>query len=230
MSDAQKRAIDPEILALDERDRERLVRLVLSLRSRGVADLTVLGAVEHVPRRLFVMAADRARALDDRPLVIECGQTATQPSVIARAVQALAVGPDHKVLEIGTGSGYGSAILARVARQVFTLDRYQTLVELAVERFAALRLDNVTAAVGDGQLGWPDHGPYDRILVNAAAPEIPPALLGQLKPEGVLVMPIGEGGAWQSLVRIRKADAGMPAEPVMEVRFAALVPGRAATL
>lgn len=230
MPDVPTRSIDPAILALDARDRERVARLVLGLRTRGVSDMAVLGAIEQIPRKLFVMAEDRDCALADRPKVIECGQTAMAPSVVGRCLQALRLAPGQRILDVGTGSGYTAAVMARIAGKVFTLDRYQTLVELAAERFAALRLDNVVAAVGDGLQGWRDHAPFDRIFVAGAVAEIPSLLVEQLRPEGILLAPVGAAGEWQQLVRVTRADRGVETETVMDVRFTALTPGRAATL
>lgn len=230
MSDIFQSPIDPAILALEEDDRVRLAQLVLTLRRRGIGDKVVLAALEQVPRRLFVAAGDRARAFDDRPIAIECGQIATAPSVIGQMLVALKVARAHKVLDVGTGSGYTAAVLSHMAQWVWTIDRYQTLVHLAVQRFAALRLTNVTAAVGDGVEGWEAHAPFDRILVSAAAPEVPHGLLGQLAPGGILVMPVGKPGEPQALTRFARTDRGFEAEVVGKVRFVALVPGRAAVL
>ncbi|MEJ1159486.1 protein-L-isoaspartate(D-aspartate) O-methyltransferase [Prosthecomicrobium sp. N25] len=230
MSDAYRPPIDPSILSLDEEERVRLARLILGLRVRGLRDMTVLGAIEQVPRKLFVTAEDRHRALNDRPLAIECGQTIPAPSTVGTLLQALGPAPGQRVLEVGTGSGYMAAVIARIAGTVFTLDRYRTLVELAVERFAALRAGNVVAAVGDGFLGWPDHAPFDRILVSGSAPEVPAALLEQLRPEGALVMPVGAAGAPQRLLRLTRGDRGLVEEDLGEIRAVPLVPGRAQTL
>jgi protein-L-isoaspartate(D-aspartate) O-methyltransferase len=230
MSESFRRPIDPSILALDAEERVRLARLILSLRIRGISDMGVLGAIEQVPRKLFVAAEDRLRALNDRPLVIECGQTATAPSTLGTMLQALRLGPGQRVLEVGTGSGYGAAVMGRLVERVFTMDRYQTLVELAVERFAALRAGNVVAAVGDGFLGWPEQAPFDRILVSGSARQVPEALLLQLKPDGILVMPVGDPGTTQRLVRLSRVERELVEETVGEVRFVPLVAGKAAVL
>jgi protein-L-isoaspartate(D-aspartate) O-methyltransferase len=190
----------------------------------------VLGAIEQVPRKLFVAAEDRLRALNDRPLVIECGQTATAPSTLGTMLQALRLGPGQRVLDVGTGSGYAAAVMGRLVERVFTMDRYQTLVELAVERFAALRAGNVVAAVGDGFLGWPEQAPFDRILVSGSARQVPEALLLQLKPDGILVMPVGDPGTTQRLVRLSRVERELVEETVGEFRFVPLVAGKAAVL
>ncbi|MCW1844023.1 protein-L-isoaspartate(D-aspartate) O-methyltransferase [Prosthecomicrobium hirschii] len=221
------RPIDPAILAMDEHDRVRLARLVLSLRSRGVFDPAILSAIEQCPRKIFAAAEDRIRAFDDRPLAIECGQTATAPSTIGRILQHLKIGPDQRVLDIGTGSGFAAAVMARIARQVFTVERYRGLVDLALGRFLALRLGNLEAAFGDGLEGWADQAPFDRIHVAGSAPRIPDVLLSQLAPEGVLVMPVGEPGTVQQLQRVVRRRDGFHAEVLGAVRFVPLVPGRA---
>jgi protein-L-isoaspartate(D-aspartate) O-methyltransferase len=230
MSESFRRPIDPSILALDAEERVRLARLILSLRIRGISDMGVLGAIEQVPRKLFVAAEDRLRALNDRPLVIECGQTATAPSTLGTMLQALRLGPGQRVLDVGTGSGYAAAVMGRLVERVFTMDRYQTLVELAVERFAALRAGNVVAAVGDGFLGWPEQAPFDRILVSGSARQVPEALLLQLKPDGILVMPVGDPGTTQRLVRLSRVERELVEETVGEFRFVPLVAGKAAVL
>jgi protein-L-isoaspartate(D-aspartate) O-methyltransferase len=225
-----RRPVDPGILALSDEERVRLARLVLALRSRGVDDRAVLTAIEQVPRKLFVAAEDQPRALIDRPLPIECGQMTSAPSVVGVMLSRLGLKRDSKVLEVGTGSGYAAAVMGKVVGRVYAIERYRTLVELAEERFAALRLDNVAVRAGDGLLGLPEHGPYDRILVNGAVAEVPPALLSQLKFGGVMVLPIGPPGAVQSLVRVTKTDRDPILETLRDVRFTALVPGRAAVL
>lgn len=223
------RPVDPAITAMDEQDRIRLARLVLTLRRKGV-DAAVLAAIEQAPRKIFAAAEDRLRAFDDRPLPLECGQTATAPSTIGLMIKALRVGPEHRVLEIGTGSGFAAAVLARMARSVHTVERWRGLVEAATERFVALRLGTVQIALADGAHGWPEAAPFDRILVSASALEVPPDLLGQLSMNGILVMPLGAPGEPQIVTRVVRRPDGFHVEPVLEARFAPLIPGIAAAL
>src|SRR5690606_25346619 len=154
-------------------------------------DLRVLRALELVPRERFVEPEQAEQAYVDQAMPIECGQTISQPYVVAAMTEALNLEPSHKVLEIGTGSGSQAAILAHLAAHVVTVERYRTLAETAERRLQDLDLDNVTVIVGDGTLGAPEHAPFDRIVVTAATAEIPPALLEQLKEGGVLVAPVG---------------------------------------
>jgi len=169
----------------------RLARLILSLRSQGVGDPAVLNAIETTPRDLFTPDLFQERAWEDQALPIACGQTISQPFIVGLMTQALSVEKRDRILEIGTGSGYQTTILSKLARLVYTVERYRTLMAEAEQRFKTLGLTNVITRFGDGGLGWPEQAPFDRILVTAAAPEEPKALLSQLKPTGVLVAPIG---------------------------------------
>jgi protein-L-isoaspartate(D-aspartate) O-methyltransferase len=200
-------------------------RLVLALRKAGVTDPTVLAAIEATPRDLFVEPTFQERAWDDTPLPINCGQTISQPFVVGAMTSALELEPRSKVLEIGTGSGYQTAILARLARRIFTLERFRTLQRAAEERIRRLGLTNVVMKVSDGGTGWPEQAPFDRIIVTAAAPARPDALLQQLAPGGVLVAPVGPG-ATQELLRYRLREDGVfEEEALMEVRFVPMLPG-----
>ena len=179
---------------------------------------------------LFVPPESRNEAYSERALPIDCGQTISQPYVVAAMSEALAVKPDHKVLEIGTGSGYQAAILAHLAKSVVSVERYRTLAGEARARLASLGLANVTVLVGDGSDGAPDYGPFERIIVTAAAPEIPPALNEQLTPGGILLAPIGPLDGVQMLTRFKKTTGGkLAAEELMAVRFVPLVAGKAAS-
>ena len=200
------------------------IRLVMALRKAGITDTAVLGAMEAVPRALFISDAFADRAYDDTALPIDCEQTISQPSVVAAMSVALEVGERHTVLEIGTGSGYQAAILAKLARRVHTIERHAALAEQARARFEALRLHNITPHRGDGTQGWVHAAPYDRIMVTAAAEEIPPALLEQLAPGGVMVLPVGEVNEMQQLLRVRKdAEGEVVVEELLNVRFVPLV-------
>lgn len=203
---------------------------ILGLRRRGIRDLAVLRAMELVPRPLFVDPMMRRHAYDDVALPIACGQTMSQPSLVAAMTEALGVTADQTVLEVGTGSGYQAAVLSHLAARVVTVDRYRSLVSEAQTRFEVLGLRNVTAYVGDGMNGMPARAPFDRILVTAAAPDIPPALMDQLKLGGVIVAPLGAPEEVQTLVRIVKEQSGRSRTDLMKVRFVPLVPGAAATL
>ncbi|MFG1212623.1 protein-L-isoaspartate(D-aspartate) O-methyltransferase [Xanthobacter flavus] len=203
---------------------------ILRLRQRGIRDLAVLRAIELVPRPLFVDPMMRRHAYDDVALPIACGQTMSQPSLVAAMTEALGVTADQTVLEVGTGSGYQAAVLSHLAARVVTVDRYRSLVSEAQTRFEVLGLRNVTAYVGDGMNGMPARAPFDRILVTAAATDIPAALMDQLKLGGVIVAPLGAPEEVQTLVRIVKEQSGRSRTDLMKVRFVPLVPGAAATL
>lgn len=217
-------------ISVAETDRTALARLVLALSRKGIHDRRILAAVEAIPRSLFVSADWHGKALEDRPVPIECGQTIDSPSTLALTYQAAGIAPDHRVLEIGTGSGYGTSILAALAAKIYTVERFRTLGELAAERFATLHLDNVVASIHDGFEGFARNAPFHRIVVDGAI-EVPPrALLDQLAPQGVLIAPIGVAGSRQVLTRYVRKDKGLDIEPVCEVRRIALVAGRAAAL
>ena len=208
------------------------IRLVLDLRAGGVTDTRVLAAIERVPRELFVPAPFRDKAYDDAALPIGHHQTVSQPLVVALMTQALAPGDRQRVLEIGTGSGYQAAILARLCRRLYTIERHVELLREAEARFARLRLGNITARAGDGTRGWPKLAPFDRIMVTAAAPAVPETLVAQLAVGGVMVVPVGRPGDEQRLIRVRRAAQGVETEDLAGVRFVplvdGLVPGRGA--
>jgi protein-L-isoaspartate(D-aspartate) O-methyltransferase len=206
------------------------MQFLLGLRQRGIRDTDVLRALETVPREIFVDPADRDVAWEDRALPIACGQTISQPSLVATMTEALDVRPGHTVLEIGTGSGYQAAILGRLAGRVVTLERFRTLAEQAEARLKRLGLANVEVHVADGSLGWPDAAPYDRIIVTAAAAEIPPAVFEQLAVGGIMVAPVGPEGEVQELVRITRTAAGRDERSLLPVRFVPLLPGVARSL
>ena len=214
----------------DETPETRRARLILNLRSQGVSDPAVLTALEQTPRELFTPQLFQERAWEDSALPIACGQTISQPFIVGLMTQALTIGPRARVLEIGTGSGYQTAVLSRLARLVYTVERYRTLLGEAEARFKALQLGNIITRFGDGGEGWPKQAPFDRILVTAAAPDEPKALLAQLKPAGVLVAPIGRGPV-QILKRYAgDGKGGFREEVLCEVRFVPLLEGVAREL
>jgi len=219
-----------------ETEAERKMRFLFALRSRGVTDRKVLAAMERIDRGLFVRGHFADRAHDDMPLPIGCGQTISQPSVVGLMTQALEVGPRDIVLEVGTGSGYQAAILAQLARRIYTIDRQRRLVRDAEQVFMALGLHNIVARTGDGCLGaqagknaapFADQAPFDRIIITAAAEDPPPTLLAQLRVGGVMVLPVGQSDMVQQLVRVRRDESGYTYEELRPVRFVPLVPGLA---
>lgn len=209
----------------DETDAERKMRFLFGLRSRGVTDARVLTAMERVDRGLFVRGHFSDRAYDDMPLPIACGQTISQPSVVGLMTQALNVQPRDTVLEVGTGSGYQAAILAYLARRVYTVDRHRRLVREAQGVFQALGLVNITAFTADGSYGLPDQAPFDRIIVTAAAEDPPGPLLAQLKVGGIMVLPVGQSDTVQSLIKVTRGISGYDYEELRPVRFVPLIEG-----
>jgi protein-L-isoaspartate(D-aspartate) O-methyltransferase len=203
----------------------RKVRLVMELRRAGIADTRVLGAIEQVPREMFVPPTFADQAYENVALPIGHGQTVSQPLVVALMTEALEVGDRHKVLEIGTGSGYQTAILARLCRRIFTIERHRALYREAEKRLSALRLHNVTTRFGDGTKGWVEQVPFDRIMITAAAADVPGRLTESLAVGGILVAPIGEERRDQTLVRIRRGEGGFATEELGAVRFVPLVAG-----
>ena len=203
----------------------RKMQFLYALRSRGVTDKAVLQAMEEIDRGPFVRGLFAERAYEDMPLPIACGQTISQPSVVGLMTQALQVTPRDKVLEIGTGSGYQAAILAKIARRVYTIDRHRRLVREARAIFEELDLHTITAITGDGSHGLPDQAPFDRIIVTAAAEDPPGPLLAQLKVGGIMVLPVGQSDAVQSLIRVRKHETGLEYDELREVRFVPLLEG-----
>lgn len=207
-----------------EEDASNRIRLLMKLRTGGITDTNVLAAMENVPRELFVEDTFIEHAWDDTALPIASGQTISQPTVVAWMTWALEIEPRMRVLEIGTGSGYQAAILAKLSRRVYTIERHRDLLQLAEERFRKLKLTNIVTKPGDGSKGWREAAPFDRIMVTAAAPSIPAALLEQLAPGGVMVVPVGNSVADQILLRIRKDDNGkITTQHLMNVRFVPLV-------
>jgi len=202
--------------------RDHMVRRHLA--ARGIRDRAVLEAMRTVPREAFLPPELAEFAYEDAPLPIAQGQTISQPYIVALMTEALALKPGDRALEIGTGSGYAAAVLGRVAREVYTVERHGELAETAAARLRALGFDNVHVLHGDGTLGWAEHAPYDAIVVAAGGPEVPEALLTQLAPGGRLVIPIGEDRTLQELVRItRELDGTLRRESLGDVRFVPLI-------
>lgn len=202
------------------------IGLIMQLRRRGIRDTKVLRAIERVPRELFVDPAFADHAYQDIALPIECGQTISQPYVVAFMTEQLDLDERHKVLEVGTGSGYQAAVLSHLCRRLYTIERWRELQKAAERRFAQLGIANITTIIGDGWLGWPPQAPFDRIIVTAAARAAPPKLVEQLKMGGRMVIPLGEDRDSQSLVAIDKTEDGIVATPLLPVRFVPLVHGR----
>jgi protein-L-isoaspartate(D-aspartate) O-methyltransferase len=206
------------------------MEFLLALRRRGIMDASVLRAMEEVPRERFVEAGQAGDAYADQAMPIACGQTISQPYVVAYMTEQLDVGGKDRVLEIGTGSGYQAAVLSRLAAEVVSVERYRTLAQAARARLAALGYGNVEVLVGDGLLGAPERAPYDRIIVTAAAEQIPAALVAQLKECGVMVLPLGPQRGAQTIVKLTKTRDGLDREELIAVRFVPLLPGMAREL
>jgi protein-L-isoaspartate(D-aspartate) O-methyltransferase len=202
----------------------------LTLRQRGISDRAVLRAMDEIPRAEFVNSDFAGRAYADQALPIDCGQTISQPYVVAYMTEQLGLRPHHRVLEVGTGSGYQAAVLARLAREVVSLERYRTLAEAARERLRALGIRNVEVIVGDGLAGAPGRAPFDRIIVTAAAAELPQTLLDRLADDGVMVLPLGPQNGVQHIIKLTKSQTGIAREELIAVRFVPLLPGQAMEL
>ena len=201
--------------------------MLLSIRDLGVTDVGVLEAIEVTPREMFVAEPFMGQAYDDVALPIGHHQTLSQPSVVARMTQALDVTDRMKVLEIGTGSGYQAAVLARLCRRLYTIERHPQLLKDAERRLAKLGLVNVTMVAGDGSLGWPEQAPFERIMVTAAAADIPEILLGQLARGGIMIVPVGLDENDQRLLRVRRTDGGIETEDLGPTRLVPLIAGKA---
>jgi protein-L-isoaspartate(D-aspartate) O-methyltransferase len=215
-------------MSADEKT-ERM-EFMLMLRRRGISDQAVLRAMDEVPREHFVERGYADSAYTDHALPIACGQTISQPYVVAYMTEKLAVEPHHRVLEVGTGSGYQAAVLSRIAREVVTIERYRTLAETARIQLKTLGYRNVDVVIGDGLSGWPVCAPFDRIIVTAAAESIPDALVEQLALGGIMILPLGPHRGSQELVKLTKTKDGLERENLIAVRFVPLLPGRAREL
>ncbi len=204
---------------------EQRMRFIYTIRSKGVMDEVVLAAMEATPREMFLEGTFFERAYEDRPLPIHCGQTISQPSVVAMMTQALELNKRCKVLEVGTGSGYQAAVLSKLSRRVYTVERYGALAANAKKVLQNLDLGNVTVVTGDGSLGLPEQAPFDRILVTAAAEDPPATLLEQLKVGGIMVLPVGQSDTVQTLIKVIKTEDDIEYIEMGEVRFVPLVEG-----
>jgi protein-L-isoaspartate(D-aspartate) O-methyltransferase len=202
----------------------------LALRRRGISDQAVLRAMDEVPREYFVGPEFTDSAYADQALPIACGQTISQPYVVGYMSEQLELEPGHRVLEIGTGSGYQAAVLSRIVREVVTIERYRTLADTALARLKTLGYGNVAIFAGDGLLGAPELAPFDRIIVTAAAEEVPQALVEQLAEGGKMVLPLGPRNGTQHIVKLTKTGSGLARENLIAVRFVPLLPGQAREL
>lgn len=204
---------------------EAKMQFLYALRSHGVTETAVLQAMEQIDRGAFVKGYFNERAYEDMPLPIPCGQTISQPSVVGLMTQALRLTGREKVLEVGTGSGYQAAILSKLARRVYTIDRHRRLVQEARGVFEAMDLTNITAITADGSFGLAEQAPFDRIIVTAAAEDPPGPLLAQLKEGGIMVLPVGQSDTVQHLIRVRKTADGLEYDELRAVRFVPLLEG-----
>lgn len=204
----------------------RKIRLIMELRRSGITDTRVLAALERVPREMFIPHAFADKAYDNTTLPIGQGQTISQPYVVAMMTQSLEIDPRHKVLEVGTGSGYQAAILSQLCRRVYTMERHKSLLKEAEQRFGMMRLHNITTLAGDGYQGWPEKNqvPFDRIIVTAAANKnAPDTLLNQLALDGIMIIPIRISALKERLIRIQRTESGFDIQDLMDVRFVPLI-------
>ena len=202
------------------------IRLIMELRRSWISDTSVLSAIELTSREAFLPEALHDRAYENVALPIDCGQTISQPLVVGVMTQALRMEERMRVLEVGTGSGYQTAILSRLCRRVYTIERYKRLMAQAEKRFTELGLTNITTRVGDGSKGWPEQAPIARIIVTAAAADVPPALADQLDEGGIMIVPVGDEYGNQQVLRITRTADGFDHEELLPVRFVPLVEGK----
>ncbi len=201
----------------------RVIRLLMELRRLGVTDAAVLGAIERVPREKFVLPQFLDQAYENIALPIGEGQTISQPIVVGMMTQALELNDRCKVLEVGTGSGYQTAVLAPLCRRIYSIERHKILLKETEKRFRELRLTNVTAIAGDGSRGWPEQAPFDRIMVTCAGKTLPEILIAQLAVGGVMIVPVGSRSSDQEVLRVRRTAEGYSTESLFPVRFVPLV-------
>lgn len=225
MNDAHEKSLG------DTRSREEMMALLLAIREQGVMDSSLLNVFEATPRRMFLNAGQVQGRLGPKSgAPIACGQVQTPPTVIAGVIQALDIKPTDKVLEVGTGSGYQSALIARTCGKLYSIDRFKTLIAEAEQRFRGLKLTNIITRVSDGELGWPEQGSFDCIVINAGVRAVPTVLLDQLKPEGKIVAPILQEKTAADIVLHIKAYDGLKVEHLRSARFLPLIPGIAVNL
>jgi protein-L-isoaspartate(D-aspartate) O-methyltransferase len=205
---------------------EEKMQFILSVRSKGVVDINVLKALESLNREHFLKGVFAQRAYEDTPLPIDCGQTISKPSVVGIMTQALKITTRDKILEIGTGSGYQTAILSKLARRVYSVERYKPLYDEARQIFKKLNLNNITPIWGDGSQGIVEQQPFDRIIVTAAAEDPPPILLNQLKVGGIMIIPVGQSDEIQKLIKVERTETNFKYEDLCDVRFVPLLEGR----
>jgi len=201
------------------------MKLIMELRQAGVSDMDILKAIERTPRELFVPPIFADYAYENAALPIDMGQTISQPLVVAEMTRALELNDRIKILEIGTGSGYQSVVLSHLCRRVYTIERHRSLLGQAEQVFRHLKRHNITTMCGDGAKGWPEQAPFERILVTAVAHDIPPVLSDQLSIGGIMVLPVGDDPASQTLLRVTRTEDGMDVEDLGDVRFVPLVGG-----
>jgi protein-L-isoaspartate(D-aspartate) O-methyltransferase len=206
------------------------MEFLLTLRRRGIGSAAVLKAMDEVPRERFVGAGLAGSAYADQALPIACGQTISQPYVVAYMTEQLELKPEHRVLEIGAGSGYQAAVLSHLVQEVVTIERYRTLADIARERLKGLGIRNVEVIAGDGFAGCAERAPFDRIIVTAAAESVPQPLVDQLAGDGIMILPLGPHEGVQDLVKLRKTKEGLTRESLISVRFVPLLPGQAREL
>ena len=209
-----------------QKNDEKKMQFILSVRSKGVVDDNVLKAIESLNREHFLKGVFAQRAYEDTPLPIECGQTISKPSVVGIMTQALKITTRDKILEIGTGSGYQTAILSKLARRVYSVERFKPLYDEARHIFKKLNLNNITPIWGDGSQGIVEQQPFDRIIVTAAAEDPPPILLNQLKVGGIMIIPVGQSDEIQKLIKVERTETNFKYEDLCDVRFVPLLEGR----
>ena len=209
-----------------QKNDEKKMQFILSVRSKGVVDDNVLKAIESLNREHFLKGVFAQRAYEDTPLPIECGQTISKPSVVGIMTQALKITNRDKILEIGTGSGYQTAILSKLARRVYSVERFKPLYDEARQIFKKLNLNNMTPIWGDGSQGIVEQQPFDRIIVTAAAEDPPPILLNQLKVGGIMIIPVGQSDEIQKLIKVERTETNFKYEDLCDVRFVPLLEGR----
>lgn len=209
-----------------QKNDEKKMQFILSVRSKGVVDNNVLKAIESLNREHFLKGVFAQRAYEDTPLPIECGQTISKPSVVGIMTQALKITTRDKILEIGTGSGYQTAILSKLARRVYSVERFKPLYDEARQIFKQLNLNNITPIWGDGSQGIVEQQPFDRIIVTAAAEDPPPILLNQLKVGGIMIIPVGQSDEIQKLIKVERTETNFKYEDLCDVRFVPLLEGR----